>query len=277
MGLQPDEAVHDVHARLFEHAGPVDVGLLVEARFELDQRDDLLAVLGRLDERARRSRCRCPRCGRCVCLIASTCRIGRGLVDEGLDRRRERVVRMVHQHVAAAAGPGRSRRCTSPRASTGWVCGVHGASLSSGRSSAYRSQSPERSSGPSTTLTAASAISSSRQSSSRTSGDIVVSTSRRTTRPNFERRCSTVSIASRRSSSSSSRSKSASRVTRNGWCATHVHPREQRVELCRDQLLERQEPLAVGAAGRSAGAAAGPSPGRSAPRPSSGRGRARRG
>ena len=46
VGLQPDEAVHDVHARLFEHAGPFDVGLLVEARLELDERDDLLALLG---------------------------------------------------------------------------------------------------------------------------------------------------------------------------------------------------------------------------------------
>ena len=48
VGLQPDEAVHHVHARFFEHAGPVDVGLLVEARLELDERDHLLARLGGL-------------------------------------------------------------------------------------------------------------------------------------------------------------------------------------------------------------------------------------
>ena len=41
--LQPDEPVHDVHARLFELAGPLHVGLLVEARLELDERHHLLA------------------------------------------------------------------------------------------------------------------------------------------------------------------------------------------------------------------------------------------
>ena len=51
VGLQPDEPVHHVRARLFEHAGPFDVGLLVEARFQLDHGHDLLARLGRLDER----------------------------------------------------------------------------------------------------------------------------------------------------------------------------------------------------------------------------------
>ena len=58
VGLQPDEAVHDVDAGLFELAGPFDVGLLVEAGLELDERDDLLARLRgpdqRLDDRALR-------------------------------------------------------------------------------------------------------------------------------------------------------------------------------------------------------------------------------
>ena len=53
---------------------------------------------------------------------------------------------------------------------------------------------------------------------------ILVSTSRRTTRPNLLRRRRTDSIASRRSSASSSSSKSASRVTRNGWCASTSIP-----------------------------------------------------
>jgi hypothetical protein len=48
--LQPDESVDDVGARLLEHAGPLDVGLLVEARLQLDERDDLLSGFGGLDE-----------------------------------------------------------------------------------------------------------------------------------------------------------------------------------------------------------------------------------
>ena len=64
VGLQADEAVHDVHARLLEHAGPLDVRLLVEARLQLDERDDLLALLGGLDQRAHDARSRRRRCGR---------------------------------------------------------------------------------------------------------------------------------------------------------------------------------------------------------------------
>ena len=48
--LQADEAVDDVCARLLQHAGPFDVGLLLEARFELDERHHLLAGLGGLDQ-----------------------------------------------------------------------------------------------------------------------------------------------------------------------------------------------------------------------------------
>ena len=51
VGLQADEPVHDVRAGLLQHAGPLDVGLLLEAGFQLDERHDLLARLGRLHER----------------------------------------------------------------------------------------------------------------------------------------------------------------------------------------------------------------------------------
>ena len=51
VGLQPDEAVHDVRAGLFQHPGPLDVGLLLEAGFELDERDHLLAGFGGLRQR----------------------------------------------------------------------------------------------------------------------------------------------------------------------------------------------------------------------------------
>ena len=52
MGLQLDEAVHHLRAGALEVARPADVGLLVEARLELDQRGHRLAGLGRLDQRA---------------------------------------------------------------------------------------------------------------------------------------------------------------------------------------------------------------------------------
>ena len=52
VGLQFDEAEHDLRAGALEIARPADVGLLVEARLELDQRGDRLAGLGRLDQRA---------------------------------------------------------------------------------------------------------------------------------------------------------------------------------------------------------------------------------
>ena len=38
VGLEADDAVDDVHAGAFELAGPGDVGVLVEARLDLDQR-----------------------------------------------------------------------------------------------------------------------------------------------------------------------------------------------------------------------------------------------
>ena len=50
VGLEADEAVHHVHARLFEHARPLDVRLLVEACLQLHERDDLLALARRVDE-----------------------------------------------------------------------------------------------------------------------------------------------------------------------------------------------------------------------------------
>ena len=51
VGLQLDEAVDHLRAGAFEIARPADVGLLVEARLQLDQRGHRLAGLGRLDQR----------------------------------------------------------------------------------------------------------------------------------------------------------------------------------------------------------------------------------
>ena len=51
VGLQLDEAEHHLRARLLEVARPADIGLLVEARLQLDQRGDRLAGFGGLRER----------------------------------------------------------------------------------------------------------------------------------------------------------------------------------------------------------------------------------
>ena len=51
VGLEPDQPVHDVRAGALQLACPDDVGLLVEARLDLDEDDDLLAPFGGADER----------------------------------------------------------------------------------------------------------------------------------------------------------------------------------------------------------------------------------
>jgi hypothetical protein len=45
VGLQSDDAVDDVNARLLERSRPGDVGLLVAPCGQLDEADDLLARL----------------------------------------------------------------------------------------------------------------------------------------------------------------------------------------------------------------------------------------
>ena len=100
MRLEADEAVDHVHARLLQCARPLDVGLFVEARLDLDERDDLLAGLGGVDERVDDRGV----AGRAVqrLLDRQHVRVGGGLLDEALHARGERVVRVVHQHVAVA-------------------------------------------------------------------------------------------------------------------------------------------------------------------------------
>ncbi len=98
--FRPDEPVDDVHARLLELARPHDVGGLVEAGLDLDEGEHLLAGLGRVDERlhdravARRAVQRL--------LDGQHVRVFRGLLEERLHARRERLVRVVHEHVGAA-------------------------------------------------------------------------------------------------------------------------------------------------------------------------------
>ena len=51
MGLELEKAVDDLHAGAFQIARPADVGLLVEARLELDHRRDRFAGFGGLGQR----------------------------------------------------------------------------------------------------------------------------------------------------------------------------------------------------------------------------------
>ena len=100
MRLEADDAVDDVHAHLFERAGPPDVRLLVEARLELDDGGHLFAVLGGLNQRLHD---RTVAAGAVERLLdPEHGRVFGRLRHEGLDRGGERVVRVVHQHVALA-------------------------------------------------------------------------------------------------------------------------------------------------------------------------------
>ncbi|OEI67462.1 hypothetical protein Cus16_2897 [Curtobacterium sp. ER1/6] len=96
--LQPDQAVDDVHAGLLELPGPPDVVLLVEARLDLDERQHLLARRGGVDQ--------CLDDGAVTggpvqrLLDGQHVRVRGGLLEEGLHARREGLVRVVHEHVA---------------------------------------------------------------------------------------------------------------------------------------------------------------------------------
>ena len=50
VSLQANEAVHDVHTSLLELSCPLDVVLLVEAGFDLNDCQDLLAFFGGTDQ-----------------------------------------------------------------------------------------------------------------------------------------------------------------------------------------------------------------------------------
>ena len=80
--LQADEAVHNMHASLLQLARPGDVGFLVEARLNFDEREHLFTRLGRVDQCfddgtvARRAVQRL--------LDREHVRVGRGLLKESL-------------------------------------------------------------------------------------------------------------------------------------------------------------------------------------------------
>ena len=100
VGLEAGDAIDDVHAHLFQRLRPVDVGLLVEAGFQLEHADDLLAALRGPDQGADERRVVAgPVDGQ---LDGEHIGITAGLGDEPLHRGREGVVRMVDQNVALA-------------------------------------------------------------------------------------------------------------------------------------------------------------------------------
>ena len=100
VGLKADDAVDDVHAGAFELAGPGDVGVLVEARLDLDQRQHLLAGVGRVDQRVDDRRVGAGAVQRL--LDGQHARVGGRLGEERLHRRGERIVGVVQQDVALA-------------------------------------------------------------------------------------------------------------------------------------------------------------------------------
>ena len=85
VGLQLDEAEHDLHAGAFKVARPADIGLLVEARLEFDQRGDGFAGFGGLGQRP------------------DDRGVGRGAVERLLDRDdvgiARRLLQEIHHHV----------------------------------------------------------------------------------------------------------------------------------------------------------------------------------
>ena len=99
--LEADEAVDHVGALALQRLGPADVALLVEARLELDEDGDVLAVGRRLHELLDGRRVATAAVQRL--LDGQHVRIVGGGAQE-LDHRVERVVGMVEQHVAVADG-----------------------------------------------------------------------------------------------------------------------------------------------------------------------------
>ena len=101
VGLEFDEAEHDLHAGALEIARPADIGLFVEARLELDQRGHRFTGFRRLDQRLDDRRFRRGAVERL--LDRHHIGIARRLLQE-LHHHVERLVRMVDDEVLLADG-----------------------------------------------------------------------------------------------------------------------------------------------------------------------------
>ena len=100
VGLQPDEAVDHVDAGVLQLLGPGDVGLLVEAGLQLDQRRHLLAPLGGADQAATIGLS--PEVRYSVILMASTRGSSAAWSMNASTEVGERLVGVVHEDVALA-------------------------------------------------------------------------------------------------------------------------------------------------------------------------------
>ena len=98
--LEIGKAVHDVDTRLLHLARPLDVPPLVETRFELHEAHRLLPLLGAVDQRADENAVVAGAVhGR---LDRDHVRVARGSLDERFEARPERLVRLLHEQIAAA-------------------------------------------------------------------------------------------------------------------------------------------------------------------------------
>ena len=104
--LQPDHAVHDVHAGALELLRPLHVGRLVEARLQLDEHGHLHAALGSADEAADDRAVAAGAVQRHLDRLHPRV-VGR-LRDERLDAAGEALVRVVH-HQRPIADDGEDR------------------------------------------------------------------------------------------------------------------------------------------------------------------------
>ena len=220
--LQPDDAVHHLRAHRLEPLGPVDVGLLVEARLQLDHRHHFLAAPRRLDQQVHQRR------------------LAAGAVDGLLDRQHVGVVHRLAQELhhrleATRTGGAAARRlragarrstagaAAGPAASAGSYGGKRSAGASAWSMSWF---SRTRFTGPLTRYSAASGRSNCCSRNSDSSGGQVFTTSSRIAWPKWRVVRPVRSAWRRLVTSSSSTSRSESRVTRNCENASTVAARE---------------------------------------------------
>ena len=99
MGLEPDDSVDDVDAGALELASPRDVGLLVEASLDLDDGEHLDSGLRGIDEGVDDRRITGGAVERL--LDRQHVLVRRGLLEEGLHTRGERIVGVMQQDIPA--------------------------------------------------------------------------------------------------------------------------------------------------------------------------------
>ena len=241
VGLEADEAVDDVHAGVLQRARPLDVGGLVEAGLELDDRRDLLAVLGGADQRADDRRVGAGAVERL--LDGEHVGIVGRLGDE-LDHVLERLVRVLQQDVALGDDPEdvvvllqrrhdlRRERLVAELAQV----------VARRRSAPGRRGAAARRTGRRRRARGAAPSA----GSSTTSAGVSCAISSRTALPRSRRRSSFWMVLRRSSASSSSIDRSKLRVTRKALQPSDAEAGEEIAHVHRDQVLEQHEREARG-------------------------------